>query len=64
MAYAAAHKLFKGKLDYRDRWERGAGQRNLLLRVELPQAVVDSIEAAEWPERIESEETLDAFPMP
>lgn len=60
---AAARKLFL-EGDVRDDWREQHPASNLLLRYELPDGVTSRIEAETWPQRIESEQTLKAFPEP
>lgn len=60
---AAGRRLFVYD-DYRQTWEAEREKMNLLLRFELPDAVVDNLEREQWDRRIESEETLLEFTGP
>lgn len=61
---AAGRKYFIRGAGYRDGWEDSLDTVNLLLRFKLPAKVVESIEASDWPTRVESEETLSTLSGP
>ncbi|MFB6350968.1 MAG: hypothetical protein ABEN55_01185 [Bradymonadaceae bacterium] len=62
---AAGRKVFLPiKNDVRKKWRGQLEATNVLLRYKLPEAVTENIESQTWPTRIESTETLQAFPEP
>jgi 3',5'-cyclic AMP phosphodiesterase CpdA len=60
---AVGRKYFSNR-SYRDSWEGSLETMNLLLRFKLNAKVTQSIESADWPTRIESEETLEQLDGP
>ena len=57
---AAGHRLWKDD-DPVETFDERAAARNLLLRVLLPPDVAGAVEAADWPDRVESVETLQSL---
>lgn len=61
---AAGHKVFGSNGTYRDiesLWAVDSNAQNLLLRIELPEAVSENLDNYTWPTTIESTETLNNF---
>ena len=55
---------FHSEADVLDYWEDDKADQNLLLRVAIPQSLQDSLASHDWPDRIESEQTLTGFTAP
>lgn len=60
---SAARRFFQGN-EYREFWEAGKIDRNLLLQVQLPVTYATSLESHDWPTRIESTATLATLTGP
>ncbi|MFW6053510.1 MAG: hypothetical protein ACOC9J_01740 [Persicimonas sp.] len=60
---AAGRKYFTDR-SYLESWQEQLDVMNLLLRFKLPGPVADEISSKDWPERIESLQTLQAFEGP
>ncbi len=60
---AAGRKIFlTGSV--RNSWKENLDAMNLVMRVRVPDDVARNIESHQWPKRIESIETLEAFSAP
>jgi 3',5'-cyclic AMP phosphodiesterase CpdA len=57
---AAGRKVFLWG-SVRDKWRGQHEATNLLLRYKLPDELAESVESSEWPDRVESVETLEKF---